>query len=471
MAQQIAEIRHALSILIKSGHIVARQISDETNDIDLQIRFSGLETGSFSALKSLCDQSPSISSTSEEFVQSGDARDQDHNASITNMIENETSEFINPWNTKTGNEPWWPTIRKAMQDPTMLGKHPTIPDVELLKTYYSSSSARERAKDVSDAFTTKGNFKGRGQYDYLRAFVQKHPALSMSAGGDFQANKKHRVHCTWNLINSIPVYTGFVKVSKHPQHVVVGFTRASSYPPTYGRNGMFIRGKEAVKAWANMMHIQDCILVSLPRQQTSSRLSIYINLDDRVVLNPETNLSELEGIMDAANEEQVIDLLSIGFDALTTDLPSLDAFAERYRHLKINLVFAVPDQFPRLDLFPHETNGVRYGQVRLSELYAHRKHNLPSEMAACVEELLEAVTLRKEHVAHAVNLQELTRGRANFRISPDTETDSGVPAVQENKKEGWANPGAPRANRRKHRKQPDLKRRRVVEDEEEHVEV
>lgn len=185
MAQQIAEIRHALSILIKSGHINARQISDETNDIDLRIRFSGLETGSFSALKSLCDQSPSISSTSEEFVQSDDARDQDHNASITNMIENETSEFINPWNTKTGNEPWRPTIRKAMRDPTMLGIHPTIPDVELLKTYYSSSSARERAKDVSDAFTTKGNFKGRGQYDYLRAFVQKHPALSMSAVGDF----------------------------------------------------------------------------------------------------------------------------------------------------------------------------------------------------------------------------------------------------------------------------------------------
>jgi len=172
-----------------------------------------------------------------------------------------------------------------------------------------------------------------------------------------------------------------------------------------------------------------------------------------------------------ANEEQVIGLHSIGFDALTTDLPSLDAFAERYRHLKINLVFAVPDQFPRLDLFPHETNGVRYGQIRLFELYAYRKHDLPSEMAACVEELLEAVTLRKEHVAHAVNLQELTRGRANFRISPDTETDSGVPAAQENKKEGWANPGAPRANRRKHRKQPDLKRRRVVEDGEEHVEV
>lgn len=102
-----------------------------------------------------------------------------------------------------------------------------------------------------------------------------------------------------------------------------------------------------------------------------------------------------------ANEEQVIDLHSVGFDALTTDLPSLDAFAERYRHLKINLVFAVPDQFPRPDLFPHESNGVRYGQIRLFELYAYRKHDLPSEMAACVEELLEAVTLRKEHVAHA----------------------------------------------------------------------
>jgi hypothetical protein len=108
-----------------------------------------------------------------------------------------TTGFVDSWNTKTENETWWPYIEKAASDPSMLNKLPTLADTDLLNN--STSSARQRAKDSSNVFTTKGNFKGRGQYDYLREFVNKHPALNKSADGDFKANKRHRVHCTWNM--------------------------------------------------------------------------------------------------------------------------------------------------------------------------------------------------------------------------------------------------------------------------------
>ncbi|KAH0362797.1 hypothetical protein KCU65_g7787, partial [Aureobasidium melanogenum] len=433
MAQQQLNILEAVKILLESGTVTINHVSDQGNQFDLHLKFSGLDSDHIFDLRSLCDQFDSVK-----------IKD-DHGELDVETIQVDTSGFIDPWNVKTGTEPWWPFIEKASTDPSMLNKHSTLSDVELLKIYYSSSSARDRAKHTSNAFTTKGNSKGRGQYDYLREFVQKHPALSLSKDGNFQANKRHRVHCTWNMINGVPVYTGFVKVVQDPERIVVCFTRASSFPPTYGGNGMFIRGKEAAKAWADL------------------RLSFYTTVDDQVVLNPDTNLSELQDILDAAQQSQVVDLLSVGFDAFTTNLPSLEALSERYGHLQINLVFAVPDHFPRQDLFPRMSIGVRYGQIRLSELDAHRKGNMNSDMAACVEEFCQAVNLRKEHVAFSTNLQELTRGRANFRISPDTKTDSGVPAAQENKEKGWTQPGLPRANRRKHRKQPDLKRRRVSE--------
>ncbi|KAK6001905.1 hypothetical protein QM012_002395 [Aureobasidium pullulans] len=454
MAQQQINILRAVKILLGSGLVTVKHLPQEGNEFDLHLQFAELDSEMTSNLQSLCDEFENLK------VEDDDA------GPDVDTIQVDASGFIDPWNIKTGTEPWWPFIQKASADPNMLNKHATLSDVELLKIYYSSSSARERAKHSSKAFTTKGNFKGRGQYDYLREFVHKNPALSLSKDGNFQANKRHRVHCTWNTINNVPVYTGFAKVAQIPERIVVCFTRASSFPPTYGGNGMFIRGKEAVKAWANLSKTSNCVLVSLPRQQTSSRLPFYITVDDQVVLNPDTNLSELQDILDAAQKGQVVDLLSVGFDAFTTHLPSLDALSERYKHLQINLVFAVPDRFPRPDLFPRMSNGVRYGQIRLSELCAHRKGNMASDMATCVEEFFQAVNLGKEHVAFSTNLQELTRGRANFRISPDTETDSGVPAAQENKEKGWTQPGLPRANRRKHRKQPDLKRRRVSEVEE-----
>ncbi|KAH0292028.1 hypothetical protein M436DRAFT_84503 [Aureobasidium namibiae CBS 147.97] len=461
MAQQQQVILEAVKVLIESGHVTAHHVPGQ--DFSLHLQFSKLDSELVSSLRSLYDQShDTASSQADDRSHSNKIKDSNDEFRVDN-VERDTTGFIDPWNTKTGNEPWWPYIEKATTDPSMLNKHPNLTDVDLLKIYYSTSSARERAKDSSGVFTTKGNFKGRGQYDYLREFVQKHPALNKSADGDFKANKRHRVHCTWNLINKIPVYTGFVKISPQPDRIVVGFTRASSFPPTYGGNGMYIRGAEAVKAWVNLNKIQECVLVSLPRQQTSSRLAFYITIEDQVILNPDTNLSELQAILDAAQQGQSVDLLSVGFDALTTHLPSLDALAERYRHLNINLVFAVPEWFPRLDLFPRLSNGVRYGQVLLAELSAYRKGISSSDIATCVEEFFEAVNLRKEHVAFATNLQELTRGRANFRVSPDTATDSGIRAAEENKEKGWSAPGLPRANRRKHRKQPDLKKRRISE--------
>ena len=143
--------------------------------------------------------------------------------------------FSDSWNTKTENEPWWQYIEEAASDPSMLNKHPTLADTDLLKIYCSTTSARERAKDSSGVFTTKGNFKGRGQYDYLREYVQKHPALGKSADGNFKANKRHRVHCTWNLINKIPVCTGFVKVSTELERIVVGITRTEVTGPVKHR--------------------------------------------------------------------------------------------------------------------------------------------------------------------------------------------------------------------------------------------
>jgi hypothetical protein len=98
---------------------------------------------------------------------------------------------------------------------------------------------------------------------------------------------------------------------------------------------MYIRGKEAV-SFESCQLICPCLgkgfsppysraslfrqlepgsaslhLVSLPRQQTSSRLSFYITIEDQVTLNPETNLSELQSILDAAQHGQHVEFLSV----------------------------------------------------------------------------------------------------------------------------------------------------------------
>ena len=135
MAQKQLNIMEAVKVLLKSGTVTIRHVPDQGNQFDMRLQFSGLDSEQVSDLQSLCDQFESV-------------KIQDHQDGLDiDTIKVGESGFIDPWSTKTGTEPWWPFIEKASADPNMLNKHPTLSDVELLNIYYSSSSARERAKD------------------------------------------------------------------------------------------------------------------------------------------------------------------------------------------------------------------------------------------------------------------------------------------------------------------------------------
>ncbi|KAI8676913.1 hypothetical protein NCS56_00580300 [Fusarium sp. Ph1] len=192
------------------------------------------------------------------------------------------------------------------------------------------------------------------------------------AGERFLQWTKHRSSfrvCPDSLTDSgvdLPL-TGFItQQADDYQRIAIAFTRASSAPPTYGLEGMYVRAGAAAKAWSNLNPTSTSLIVAILRARVASKWLLEVT---RSVGN------EMVSILNVSADNMNAELLSVGLDGLTTDVSSFQWLQSTWGHrLRLRLVTMVSEAFPRtLDCFPVATNTIRYGEFEL-QTYSTRGH-------------------------------------------------------------------------------------------------
>ena len=190
---------------------------------------------------------------------------------------------------------------------------------------------------------------------------------------------------------------------------------------------MFDRGATAGRAWCSLVPGKPATLAVLPRARVASKSL----MSERTTL-----VGEMEAILNALSQGTRVELVSVGVDALTTAEENFTWLNTNWSHLSIAIVIIVPATFPgSKKTFPLAENGIRYGVFELSLLAAA----IPAIQAGqpCgsrykeLLRLLESIrNAKKDTDVGAKVLVDLTVGRANFRVCPDSEWDSGVDESQ-----------------------------------------
>ncbi|KAL2203992.1 hypothetical protein CC79DRAFT_1400246 [Sarocladium strictum] len=273
-----------------------------------------------------------------------------------------------------------------------------------------------------DVWTQKG--KWRREYAHLEGRVVKE-AVDVRHRLGINGTVTNRAWVTWFDLNGTQIQAGFVvQQSDNYQRIIIAFTRASSHPPTYGMQGMFDRAGVAAKAWSQLATESSSLILALPRARVASAWPLE---------ETRANTREMKNVLDAAADGITVELLSIGLDGLTTDLQSLSWLQQTWgNRLRLRLVVAVGKSFPGSEgTFPVAANEVRYGVFDLrdiSEVLLDPQTPGKANTKELVELISEARELKLENGASA-RLVDLTSGRANFRVCPDSQFESGVNEV------------------------------------------
>lgn len=165
--------------------------------------------------------------------------------------------------------------------------------------------------------------------------------------------------------------------------------------------------------------------------------SVYLNSTARTaskspLSEKSSQVGEMVTVLDAAPDDMRIDLLSVGINGLTTDLASFQWLQKTWgNRLHLRLVAVVPDWFPGTkEAFPVHENGIRYGVFEISDIAECVANPEMSDNDLC-KELVEIITsvrgMKEDRDDGYEKLVDVTVGRANFRVCPDSEHDSGLP--------------------------------------------
>ena len=181
-------------------------------------------------------------------------------------------------------------------------------DAELLQMY-KDQSGRQLYKLRPDVWTSHG--KWTKAYKHLEG---KYAKEHKGAGGS-NGRVTNRTFVRLFTLNGKDIEAGLVD---HPpndyKRIIISFTRASSAPPTYGAQGMFDRGGIAAKAWSALRPECTPLIVSLPRARVASKWPLS---------EGQALVGEIRAVLNAAADGMTIELLSVGIDGLTADVPSL----------------------------------------------------------------------------------------------------------------------------------------------------
>lgn len=288
---------------------------------------------------------------------------------------------------------------------------------ETLLQLYKHHSGRKCHQLRPKVWNTHG--KWTRLYKHLEGRVEK----QTSGAGGSHGRVTNRPWVTHFALNGTTVQAGFViQQADNYSRIVIAFTRASSLAPTYGLPGMFTRAAVAAKAWCRLEPDSKALIIALPRSRTASKEPLE---------GTKALTSEMKLVLNAAADGMVVELLSVGIDGLTTHLPSLVWLQSNWgQRLRLRLIVVVAAEFPGTSTcFPTMPNTIRYGKFELTDIcrvldnpdvpgYANSK-----ELVRCIQEIRE---LKLDRDDGYTTLNRLTSGRANFRVCPDSTTDSGV---------------------------------------------
>lgn len=285
---------------------------------------------------------------------------------------------------------------------------------------YRTNSGRQLFKLRPDVWTSHG--KWRKHFKHLESRCVKDNE-GQGPGGS-HGRVTNRPFVTWFRLNGRDIQAGIVENPETYQRIVISFTRASSAPPTYGSQGMFDRGATAARAWVAITpQAGTSVIVSLPRARMPSK---------RPLQNTDSLISELQNVLNAAPDQMAIELLSVGINGLTTDVGSLIWIFNKWSRLNIRLVFVVPNEFPGSQIaFPTLSNGVRYGNFVLSDVVRSTQSSMegsvPTERCSELLHWLHQIrNYKDDREAGYAELALVTFGRANFRVCPLSESESGI---------------------------------------------
>lgn len=288
---------------------------------------------------------------------------------------------------------------------------------ERLLEIFKHNSGRECHRLRPDVWTSHG--KWNKKYRHLEGLVEKEVA---GAGGS-NGRVTNRPWVSWITINGTRLQTGFItQQADHYQRIVMSFTRASSAPPTYGLEGMYIRAGVAAKAWSGLDPTSSSLIVAIPRARVASKWPLE---ETRSVVK------EMISILNAAADGMTVELLSVGLDGLTTDVSSFTWLQSTWGHrLRLRLIVVVSEVFPgTMGCFPVAANSIRYGEFELGEVFdVIEDPETPGKTNAkqLINLIGEVRRMKLDRDEGYTSLNKLTSGRANFRVCPDSVYESGV---------------------------------------------
>jgi len=233
----------------------------------------------------------------------------------------------------------------------------------------------------------------------------------------------NRPWVSWFDLNGTRIQAGFVvQQADDYQRIIIAFTRASSAPPTYGLQGMFTRAGIAAKAWSSLVPTSISLIMAIPRARVASKWPLE---ETRAVTK------EMITILNAAANGMTVELLSVGLDGLTTDVSSFQWLQRTWGHrLRLRLVIVVGQAFPgTMDSFPVAANTIRYGEFELrdiSEVLVDPQVPGKASSKELVDLILQVREMKLDRDEGYTPLNQLTSGRANFRVCPDSAHESGV---------------------------------------------
>ncbi|KAL4728503.1 hypothetical protein ACLX1H_005252 [Fusarium chlamydosporum] len=288
---------------------------------------------------------------------------------------------------------------------------------ERLLEIFKHNSGRECHRLRPDVWTTHGKWNRR--YKHLEGLVEKE---TTGAGGS-NGRVTNRPWVSWFELNGTRIQAGFVRQQGDDyQRIIIAFTRASSAPPTYGLQGMFTRAGVAAKAWSGLEPTSTSLIMAIPRARVASKWPLE---ETRAVTK------EMVTILDAAADDMTVELLSVGLDGLTTDVSSLRWLQSTWGHrLRLRLVIVVGQAFPgTMDSFPVAANTIRYGEFELrdvSEVLVDPQTPGKANSKELVDLISQVREMKLDRDEGYTPLNQLTSGRANFRVCPDSAFESGV---------------------------------------------
>ncbi|KIL87619.1 hypothetical protein FAVG1_09327 [Fusarium avenaceum] len=288
---------------------------------------------------------------------------------------------------------------------------------ERLLEIFKHNSGRECHRLRPDVWTTHGKWNRR--YKHLEGLAEKE---TTGAGGS-NGRVTNRPWVSWFELNGTRIQAGFVcQQADDYQRIIIAFTRASSAPPTYGLQGMFVRAGTAAKAWSGLEPTSTSLITAIPRARVASKWPLE---------ETRATTKEMITILNAAANGMTVELLSVGIDGLTTDVSSIQWLQSTWGHrLRLRLVIVVGQTFPgTMESFPVAANTIRYGEFELRdvcEVLMDPQTPGKANSKELVDLILQVREMKLDRDEGYTPLNRLTSGRANFRVCPDSAHESGV---------------------------------------------